>query len=279
MKLSIHQHFYFIFLMVTLAIISQIGWTQNQSEQYGLSGIERDGDNVKLNFVFCTPAQSECQRQTLTDDDGLASIVAVLSELKREYICSGEGVTNADDEVPHWDQISNFIEDRIIQLQDYCHESVCRSDSRAILEVHGTDKPDVYLMEYCGEVIRESEKAFETLFSNNKPTYRDLNSLTSLLDKAPYNLYDVSGQRTAKSIIGELGQNSVVVGPIAEHHRSVQIFGARGSRYQYFVDGIRRENYNSGGRSCGEAKSGRLAGLISNSDSRPVSNTGSQGTR
>ncbi len=272
MKLSMNQYFYLIFFGITLLIVSQIGWTQGQSEPHGLSGIERDGDNVKLNFVFCNHGQTECERQTLTDDDGVASIVAVLSELKREYICSGEGVTNADDEVPHGDQILGFIEDRIIHLQDYCQEAVCRSgDSRAILKLYGTDEPDIYLMEYCGEAVRESEDALEKLYSKNKLTYRDLDSLASLLDKAPYNSYIVSGQSTLKPVIAALGQRSAVVGPIAEHYRSVQIFGFKGSRYQYFADGLRKVSHRH--RFCKGVSSGRLAGLISNNNSRPPSDS------
>ena len=274
MRLSINWCLYLIFFG-TLLVINQIGWSQGQqgAQDYGLGGIERDGDSVKLQFLFCA-ANSSCERQTLTDDDGLASIVTVLSELKREYRC-GEGVTNADDEVPHWDQISNFIEDRIIQLQDHCQEAVCRSDSRSTLETHGTNKK-IYLMEYCGEVIRKSEDAFEKLYveKENKITYRDLESLASLLDKAPYNLYEVSGQSTGRSIIGELGQESVVVGPIAEHHLSVQIFGATTSpNNRYFADGLRKVSHRH--RFCKGVSSGRLAGLISNPSGNSSGSSGS----
>ena len=117
-------------------------------------------------LFFCDPNQpSECRRQTLVDDDGLASIVAVLSEIKREYHCGDRGVTDVNDEVPDGDKIRDFIENRIFDLQDFCKESVCNNDPLATLQVYGSDAPKVYLMEHCGELVRESEEIIDELYS------------------------------------------------------------------------------------------------------------------
>lgn len=265
MKTSINWYLYLIFFGFTLSVVSQIGWTQGQqtSQDYGMTGIERDGNNLKLHFVFCNSDEQEC-RQTLVDDDGLASVVAVLSELKREYHC-GQGVTNLDDEVPNWNQISVFLADHISRLQDSCQEAICESgDPLASLQLYGASQPDaVYLIDHCGQLIRESEEFLKENGSKNRVTYRDLEKLAGLLNKAAYSLYTVSGKDTAESVIApsRYGQSSAI-GRIAQHHRRIHSDRViEDDQIRYFTGGRRRRSYNH--PSCRGVRSGRIAQLIS----------------
>ena len=283
MKLSMKWYLLYVMCLgVTLLIAGQMSWSQGGGsfQEYGLTGIERDGDNVKLHFVFCDSDQSsECRRQTLTGDDGLASIVAVLSEIKREYHCGDQGVTNVDDEVPDWDQIKGFIEDRILALQDFCKESICNNDPLASLQVYGSDAPEVYLMEHCGELVRESKEIIEELDSKNRVTYKDLESLVGLLDKARYHLYTVSGKSTGESVIASIGNNRPNVGSIAQHHRSIRLLrrvDEKNRQIRYFTGGERRRPYHYPG--CEGVRSGRVAELISNNNS-PASSSSGAGLR
>ena len=245
MKLSMNWYLLGFFGFV-LFIISQIGWTQGQqSQNYGVRGIEKDGDNIKLHFVFCNSDEPEC-RQTLTDDDGLASIIAVLSELKREYGC-GEGITNVDDEVPNWDQILSFIEDRISRLQDSCHDAVCNAnDPLSSLQLYGTNEPEIYLIDHCAQLIKKSEEYLQGFYSKDRVTYRDLEKLAGLLDKAPYNLYTVSGKSTAESAIASIHSGQSAIGQIARHHRTIQRdrVVSQDNQIQYFTEGRRKRSYN-----------------------------------
>ena len=171
MRLSVNWYLCFISFGFIIFIMGQQSRSQNQQgfQEHGLTGIEKEGNNTRLHFVFCNPDQpSECRRQTLIDNDGLASIVAVLSEIKREYHCGDQGVTNTNDEVPRWNQIRGFIEDRIFDLQDFCKDSICNNDPLATRQVYGSDEPEVYLMEHCGEAVRESEEIIDELYSKNK---------------------------------------------------------------------------------------------------------------
>ena len=263
--------------------MNQQSWSQNQggSQEHGLTGIERDGNNVKLHFVFCESGQSECERQTLTDDDGLASVTAVLSELKREYYC-GPSVVNVNDEVPNWDQISTFIEDRLERSQDYCQEQVCNvGNPVAVVDVPGSDRPEVYLMEHCGQLIRQSEELIDELGSKDKVTYKDLEKLAGLLDKAAYSIYTVDGKSTGESIIG-LGSSSNI-GQVAQHHQRIQFLGlrARSRKKEYFNNHF---TFASGKKNseppsvCQGVGSGRLAGLIPSNSSSPASSSNASGT-
>ena len=278
MRLSISWYLFFIF---TLLLANQTVWAQNQSRQefreYGLTGIERNGDNIQLHFIFCNPNQPDCSRQTLTDNDGLASIVAVLSEIKREYHCGSTGVTNERDAVPHWNQIKGFIEDQLIRSQDYCNQEICRIND-PVMTIHNvwesaSRQPKIYLMEHCGQLIRQSEEIIEEFDSNSRVTYQDLEELARLLDKATYSLYTVNGGSISKPVIVPLSASSDNIGEIARHHRKIQslrIFDEKNRERRYFTGGDDKRPYHYPG--CEGVRSGRVGELISNTSSSPSSN-------
>ena len=141
MKLSIHL-FLITFLVVFVinllvvqarelrrsnnqAIVTSSGQSEqvNQSEQVeGLTGVRGTSNgNIELDFDF-NCSSINCQ-STLHDDDGLASITTVLSEMQREGICDRSSVMDERD----WNVVKSFLKGRLEHLKNYCREKVCEA--------------------------------------------------------------------------------------------------------------------------------------------------------
>ena len=67
-------------------------------------------------------------KSKLTDDDGLGSIISVVSELKREIKCR-DYISQED-----WNVIKEFLSERSEALRNYCHRAICSSQPDAIFQ-------------------------------------------------------------------------------------------------------------------------------------------------
>ena len=191
MKLS--THFYLMIFPVVL-IASQVAQAQVRPlppsasrPVEGITGVRTGTNgNIELEFTFqCdnnssqlfrkgatvitpgansqnSPENNYC-KSTLTDDDGLASIVAVITEVQREIKCH-DAPSPAE-----WNIIKAFLKERAEHLRRYCHEVICNNQPNSeFREPGGSDRTtsrydtryEMYgtVMANCGKMALGIEK-------------------------------------------------------------------------------------------------------------------------
>ena len=82
----------------------------------------------------------------------MASIVAVLSEMRREAQCDNSTVSSRDRRT-----IVSFLKQRAEALRDECRENICNNSSHT--EFHGRERlPNINIMTHCGKIASSVEQ-------------------------------------------------------------------------------------------------------------------------
>ena len=191
MRLSIN-----LFLVIFLAIFTISQVTQAQRPPVinkpieGLTDVKTGTNgNMELEFTFkCDNSfstkelnnivnpdsgrqdSSEYCKSTLIDDDGLGSVTAVVSELRREIECQ-DHLSQAD-----WNVIRSFLSERAEHLRSYCYKTICNSQPNSRFSGEGglgsrTDNltADVTVMANCGRIATGIERFLRLSSSHPNP--------------------------------------------------------------------------------------------------------------
>ena len=247
------------------------------NEFEGITGI-REGKDGKIELDFDFNCNVLSCKQTLHDTNGLASIVAVVSELEREYACKKSGVNIKD---MNWNLvIKPFLKERAKLLRDFCHEEVSKHPPfAAVTSLHA--KP-MNIMKHCGDIVGNIQKFLDnpdtSNFCGEKKTENPppppptrlhcllpLSPLRNMLYNSPYHPYPVFYRPHPEGFNAQIGYISSGDSRIAMHHTNLRLLiDRRGSS----LDSRRISRLDSrrisreGSELCRGVKSGRLAELL-----------------
>lgn len=243
----------------------------NSAEGYGLTHIEsfvglKNKTNLRLHFNLCSSGvrtRADCQH-TLEDDDGMASVATILFELKREYLCDDSLSKNSL--VPNWNSLNPFFEKALDDLIDKCTQRVCDFPTDVINLESNTDSSNqtLYLMEVCGETVREADQFLEN--SPTRMTYKHLEKLAQLLDQAKYHIYKTTrGGRTGYQSIGGFrsdrhNRNAVDRDLITIYHNRLADGHTRSQNGNFFPE--TKPSIEQLNNTCRNVKTGRVAELV-----------------
>ena len=209
------------------AIVTSPGHsTSDQSNQVeGITSVKTGtSGNMELNFDF--DCDSINCRTTLKDDDGLASIIAVISEIRREAKCDPSNNIKPQD----WNVIKSFLEERAEHLKNYCREKICQNPDTELSIGRGLYSTNI--MEHCGHIasiinpfLKHVDPSTPSPINIPKGTHESLhisNSLyNSIEDVGEYHIYRVSPRPNPQKFVS--GENVISTRDthIAEHHSKI----------------------------------------------------------
>ena len=214
----------------------------------GITGVRTGADgNIELDFRFaCNNNQARRQKttviivpggqprppspprinycpSTLIDDDGLGSVVAVLSEMRREAQCDHRNISAAD-----WRVIRSFLEERVEHLKTYCHRVICNNGPNHAFRGQG-GAPDINIMEDCGRTTAHIE---QFLRRNNGSAYSQVAPLLQLFHEGQgqyrfpperYHSYaTIHNGRQSNTLDSVLTRKNDNRTPIANHHSKIK---------------------------------------------------------
>ena len=266
----------------------------------GITGVRTGTDgNIELDFRFpCNnilrnkmrmrmteepsdnrPPQSNYCPSTLIDDDGMASIVAVLSEMRREAQCDNQNISSSD-----WRVIRSFLEERANRLKNYCQEAICKRDNNGNLNPNSLfggigGAPNVNVMVECGRTVASIER-FLSSHGNPYPQAHQLLKLfhdegqSNSHPSERYHIYNTihNGRQDNNVFDSVLTRKNDNRTPIANHHSGIK---GNTNTKNYFT-----KNYFSQRISrdlCQGVRQGRLADLLRQRTQQPKGTNSSGG--
>ena len=235
--------------------------TSDRSHQVeGITGVKTGKKgNMELNFDF--DCDSINCRTTLYDDDGLASIIAVISEIRREARCDPSNTIRQQD----WDVIKSFLRERAEHLKNYCREKICQNPDTELSIGKGLYPTNI--MEHCGHVVsiinpflKHVDPSTPSPINIPRGTHESLHLSDSLYnsmeDVGEYHIYRVSPRPNPQNFVSGENVISTRETHIAEHHSKIHSIK------------------NTKSNLCHGVWQGRLANLLGPLPSRPIVGSG-----